>query len=364
MRNKWNRAAAAALLGGALAAGSVVWAGGAATAAPIELAPGISIGTSVGEDSDVTFESDGVTFHASFRTPPGGARAETAALLIPGSGPTDRNGNAPEGGFQPNTLAQLADELAHQGIPSLRFDKIGVGSTGAGLDSTGHGYEQQVSDAEAALATLNELTGTTPAQTTVLGHSEGGLTALVLGQRHGAAGLGLLAPLPMRYLDLLDAQIGAYVGRATESGDLSAEEADRVRADLPVAIASIRADGTVPEGLHPLLAEVALGQESARFLHEADKYDPPALAASLPATLPVLVTCSDRDLNVSCAQVERLGAAVAPEALTFAHLTTANHMLGELGPFPAIGPDGMAPLPLSGEFAPAQADWLWRVHPG
>lgn len=66
----------------------------------------------------------------------------------------------------PNALGYLADELASQGIPSLRFDKFGSGSTGLGgsaPDAFDYGFDMQVYDAEAALNALGELTG-------ILGH--------------------------------------------------------------------------------------------------------------------------------------------------------------------------------------------------
>ncbi|GAB3062652.1 hypothetical protein [Micromonospora schwarzwaldensis] len=58
-------------------------------------------------------------------------RKMPAVLLLPGSGPTDRNGDQPPA-LTPHTLAKLADALARDGIVSLRFDKYGTGRTGLG----------------------------------------------------------------------------------------------------------------------------------------------------------------------------------------------------------------------------------------
>jgi hypothetical protein len=54
---------------------------------------------------------------------------KAAALILPGSGPTDRNGNAP-GALAPNSYALLADALSAKGIASLRADKRGIGQSG------------------------------------------------------------------------------------------------------------------------------------------------------------------------------------------------------------------------------------------
>ena len=47
-------------------------------------------------------------------------------IIVAGSGPTDRNGNQ-AGGFTTDLYRQLADQLALQGIASLRYDKRGIG---------------------------------------------------------------------------------------------------------------------------------------------------------------------------------------------------------------------------------------------
>ena len=45
-----------------------------------------------------------------------------ALLLLPGSGPTDRDGNQPPF-LTTNLLKQIAERLAEEGVASLRFDK-------------------------------------------------------------------------------------------------------------------------------------------------------------------------------------------------------------------------------------------------
>jgi alpha/beta superfamily hydrolase len=53
------------------------------------------------------------------------------ALIIAGSGPTDRNGNNPT--MHNGSLRMLADSLAKYGIASVRYDKRGVGASAAAL---------------------------------------------------------------------------------------------------------------------------------------------------------------------------------------------------------------------------------------
>ncbi len=50
-------------------------------------------------------------------------------LIIAGSGPTDRDGNSPMLSGKNNSLLQLADSLAKNGIASVRYDKRGIGKS-------------------------------------------------------------------------------------------------------------------------------------------------------------------------------------------------------------------------------------------
>lgn len=313
----------------------------------------------IGTDTEVTFESEGLTLFGSLRTPEHPV-AGTAALLLPGSGPTDRNGNQP--GITADTLARFADILAEHGIPSLRFDKLGSGATGLGdlapEDIGDYGFTDQVDHAAAAASLLRDRTGADADGLLVLGHSEGALTALALADRGvTSAGIGLLQPLPMRYLDLLDAQISTQLDGAVAGGQLPAGEADAVRADLDRTVESLRVTGTVPADVHPMLAQLGLNEANAKFLSEADSLDPSILAAGLDESASVLLTCSDKDLNVSCVQVEPLRNALAHTELEFHRFATASHQLKELGPVPPTSLDIFAPLPMSAEFSTALNEW-------
>lgn len=315
-----------------------------------------------GTDSEVTFESRGITFYGSLRTPSASQRSDLAVLLLPGSGPTDRNGNQESAMVFPNTLAHVADALATQGIPTLRFDKLGSGRTGLGDTSPNdldYGFDMQVEDAQAALELLGDLTATTTTRRVVLGHSEGALTALALQQRTAMpiAGLGLLQPLSQRYLDLLSYQINASLDRNVQTRHLSEADADTTRGSLARTVQSLRESGTIPADQNPLLETAGFVPVNARFLSEADRYDPAELAAALPHSMPILITCSEKDLNVSCDQVQRLHSALTPEASTFVQLASANHGLGDIGVLAPGQWDAMAPLPLSGQFTQALTQW-------
>ncbi|WP_089244214.1 alpha/beta fold hydrolase [Rhodococcoides kyotonense] len=338
-----------------LSASLLLFAGGAtATAAPIDVpwSPDAAV------DTEVEFVSDGITFYGSLRPAIGESRG--AALLLPGSGPIDRNGNAAAGNITPNTISYIADALAQRGITTLRFDKIGTGRTGTeGLDPANlPGFTEQVDAAEAAAALLSDKTGATGDNFAVLGHSEGGLTALALADRGVDVGnLGLLAPLSIRYFDLLHAQLNRNLDLAVSTGQATPADADQVRARLDETITALRAGEPLPYPDDEFLAPVGFDDASAEFLTEADALDPAVLAGALPSSTDVLLTCSDKDLNVSCGQTDVLAEALAGTDVDYARFANSSHMLSELGPLPATGFDIYAPLPQSSEFRGALDAW-------
>ncbi|MCF7885506.1 MAG: alpha/beta hydrolase [Candidatus Marinimicrobia bacterium] len=97
------------------------------------------------------------------------------ALIIAGSGPTDRNGNQP--GMQNNSLKLLAKGLAKQGIASLRYDKRGVGkSKNVVVDENKLRFEHYIEDAIQWIELLNKNKKFN--DIIVIGHSQGSLIGM------------------------------------------------------------------------------------------------------------------------------------------------------------------------------------------
>lgn len=113
------------------------------------------------------------------------------ALLIAGSGPTDRDGNNPDGGHN-DSLKKLAQSLAKQGIASLRYDKRGVAASRlATADERDLSVDAYVADAVA----WSHLLKADPAfnRLVLIGHSEGALIASLAATQAGADTLVSLA---------------------------------------------------------------------------------------------------------------------------------------------------------------------------
>jgi uncharacterized protein len=205
-------------------------------------------------DEPVTYEAGGVTVHATFRRPSGNVKSVPAVLLIAGSGPTDRNGNSPLIEGHVDTLLTIAQWLSQDGVASLRYDKLGSGTTGLGSYASNPnsiGIAPFEQEAAAGLTFMSHQPTVDRSRLGVIGHSEGALFALLVAT--GAAGpappihaLGLLEPLSRRYLDVVSEQLAAQLSAAVSAGNMSDQSADALRSSASTIISDLRTSGTLP----------------------------------------------------------------------------------------------------------------------
>ena len=98
------------------------------------------------------------------------------ALIIAGSGPTDRNGNNPM--MKNESLKLLAYGLAANKIASLRFDKRGLGESRAAFTSEADlRFDDYINDARGWIDTLKK--DARFSKVVVAGHSEGSLIGMI-----------------------------------------------------------------------------------------------------------------------------------------------------------------------------------------
>ena len=282
-------------------------------------------------EDDVTFVADGLTVHGTYRH-----RGETpgpAALLISESGRTDRNGDNNVAGPIGN-MRQLAEYLSEHGVATLRYDKVGTGTTGLGPYATRPadvGSAIYTGGARAAVRFLAERPGTDKNRISVYGLGEGSIHAMALADDTTAGAprihsLGLLQPLPGRYLDLITGRVRADVAAAVKSGQKNQQQADQVVAAWSAAVNQARTAGTVPAKLPEGLSAI-LYPGNVKAVVEADAIDPVALAAHIPGGTPVLLTCSDSDAQASCTNMKPLADALAHTALQYVPLKGVSHVL-------------------------------------
>jgi uncharacterized protein len=270
-------------------------------------------------DDEVSFDADGLTIHGTYRHQQD-AGPGPAALLISESGPTDRNGDNRVVGPIGN-MRQLAEQLSTLGTASLRYDKVGTGTTGLGP------YKNRPNDVVSAVYTtgadaagrfLADRPGTDKARVSVYGLGEGAIHAMTLAAATtpGAPkihSLGLLQPLPGRYLDIITNRVRGDASPQTLTAWLA-------------AVDKIRTTGTVPDKL-PEGLNAIVNPGNVKAVVEADKIDPVALAAKLPARMPVLLTCSNTDSQAKCDTEKPLIDALKHTALKVVELQGVNHVL-------------------------------------
>ena len=288
-------------------------------------------------DTDVSFTSGDDTLYGSFMAPADyvAEQQHPAALIISGSGPTDRNGNS--GNLPLETNRNLALTLAEAGIPSLRYDKVGAGQTGLAshADGTGIDYELFLQEVRDAARELASQPGVDPDQLIIVGHSEGALFALALAREMTQAGpppaaVMLVAPLSVRYLDILHGQVTEQGKAAVASGQMTQAAFDTLTVELDALIDSLRTTGELPDTtIGPELSTI-FTPANAAFLAQIDKVDPAEVAADLPNDMPVLVLLGEKDAQVTPAQVRQLMdgfAAAGNNQATLVMLPNADHTL-------------------------------------
>ena len=258
--------------------------------------------------TDSVKESTPVTLHTQTGdiegtlTIPLAAERMPVALIIAGSGPTDRDGNGPL--IKTDTYKQLAHALSLHKIAALRYDKRGVGKSMAAMKSEKElRFDDYVQDAREWIAWMRQdkrFTGII-----LIGHSEGSLVGMLAAQEGvdrfiSLAGAGFSAD------SILKQQLGAQPLLRERSFSI---------------IDSLKAGFTVAQ-VPPMLFTV-FRPSVQPYMISWFKYDPAMIIARL--NIPVLILQGTNDLQINVADAERLHAANAKSELVI--LDGVNHVL-------------------------------------
>ena len=138
--------------------------------------------THAAADQPISLSTPTGELHGSLMLPAEG-KSHTVALIIAGSGPTDRNGNSAMA--KNDSLRMLAEALANGDIASVRYDKRGIGESAAALtDESKLVFHDLVADAEGWLRLLSA--DKRFSDVVVIGHSEGATIGLLAAQQSAA----------------------------------------------------------------------------------------------------------------------------------------------------------------------------------
>ena len=190
---------------------------GGVVAALIGGAVAVSIGAAIASDAFeeralanmIPIELSAGELHGTLLSP---RKNAPVVLIVPGSGPTDRDGNSPLG-VKANMYKLLAEGLAQEGIASVRVDKRGMfGSAGAG-NPNNVSVEAYAGDYRAWIDAIRAETGRKCVW--LLGHSEGALMVSAAAEgRKDVCGLILVSGMGRRMGDVIRAQLKANPANA------------------------------------------------------------------------------------------------------------------------------------------------------
>ena len=220
-------------------------------------------------------------------------RPRATMLILPGSGPTDRDGNNPMG-VAARPYAKLAEALAARGIATVRIDKRGMFGSKAAGNPNAATIGLYAKDTAAWVTATRKATGARCVW--LAGHSEGGLIALASADQPGVCGLVLIGTPGRPLSTIIREQIAANPGNAPIAG--------QAYAALDALQAGKHADVSA---MHPALAKGLFNPKVQDYLIDSFRYDPAALAKA--AKVPMLIVSGEHDLQVARADADRLAAA-------------------------------------------------------
>jgi hypothetical protein len=239
---------------------------------------------------------------AVLTTPPDVERPPVA-LLIAGSGTTDHDGNGPEA--KPATLKKLSEQLVAHKIATLRYDKRGAGGWKPEFGRPEDFRFKDFVDDAAALVNYLRSSGKF-SKVVLVGHSEGGLVAILTARRVPIDQLVLLVTAARRQGDLVKAQLEKKL------------PPDQL-APIEKAIDAIMAGQIVdppPEGL-------AIAPSMQPGIASAFTEDPIEPLKKIDA--PTLIIGGGRDLQI--ARVDFIALGAASPAAKMVWLPDMNHVL-------------------------------------
>lgn len=243
---------------------------------------------------ELVLETSSGKLYGTLETPNGNGPF-TVALIHPGSGPTDRDGNNPLAGRN-DGLKMLAEGLVQNGIASLRIDKRAIGkSAGAAVREEDLRFETYIQDSVAWLELLRK--DKRFSKFVLIGHSEGSLIGMIAAREAKADAFVSLAGVGQAADTLLLEQLKPQLSPEMYS------ETQRVLAELG-------AGRSVPENQIKLPAQLTaqLFRASLQpYLISWFRYNPAQEIAKL--SVPVLVVQGTTDLQVKPKEADALAAA-------------------------------------------------------
>jgi alpha/beta superfamily hydrolase len=251
------------------------------------------------EELSVTKWIDGTLLH------PKAIEKPSLAIIIAGSGPTNRNGN--QNFLKNNSLKKLAEGLSNRGIATFRYDKRIVKQIRHGNVDKDIMFDDFVSDAIAVVEYFKKKDAYSKIY--VIGHSQGSLVGM-LSAKDKADGFISLAGAGNNIGDVL-------VDQVTQMAPKLGEETQRI-VDL------LKEGNTTTD--YPAVLESLFRQDLQLFMINWMRHYPSEILKTL--KMPILIINGTKDLQVSESEAQLLKAANEKATLTI--IENMNHVLFEI----------------------------------
>ena len=281
-------------------------------------------------DAQINIPSNGFSLAGTLSKPAqAGATRLPAVVLVGGSGPTDRDSVV----FGIPILGQIAGALADAGYIIVRYDKRGIGQSGGRAEAAS--FADYADDVRAVVKLLSDRKDVDPKRIAVVGHSEGGLVALMAAAKDKKiAAVGLIATPGITGADIVLAQQQRLLSRMK----LTPEE-KQAKVDAQKTIHEAVISG---KGLELLPPDVRRTVDNAEFQSLLIS-DPVKLVPNVHQ--PLLIVQGELDTQVEPQNADRLGELArkrknAP-AVDVVKVPGINHLLvpattGEVSEYGAL----------------------------
>ena len=231
------------------------------------------------------------------------------AILIAGSGPTDKDGNSLTLTGKNNSLRMLAEQLKAEGIAVIRYDKRAIGDNRSlAVQESELRFDDYVQDAAAWVRFAKADERFT--DVAVIGHSEGALVGLAAANQEGVDSYVSLTGVGRPADELLKEQLSTLPAAQREEAD---------------AILEQLAQGETVDDVSPELQQI-LRPSIQPYLQSWMAYDPLEQAENLEAE--ALFVGGTRDLQVPVRDAELLHEAKPGSELLI--VDGMNHVLKQV----------------------------------
>lgn len=227
-------------------------------------------------------------------------------IIIPGSGPVNRDGNSEKTNLATNTYKLIAEGLGKNGIASLRYDKRGVGESITTEKEENTHFDDNIDDAYTLINLLNE--DKRFSKIILAGHSEGSLVGILAGTNENVKGLISIA--------------GAGVPAEQILMEQMKSQPDYFAKGVRKMLDSLRR-GKIDKNVDPAL--YSIGRPSIQpYIMSWCRFDPAKEIKQV--KVPILVIHGSTDLQVNVSNAEKLRKS---KNTTVTLISGMNHVLKE-----------------------------------